>query len=249
MRLRGVGVSPGIGIGRVYCARVPDLDFSSVSFSGAAAELARLDRAVEETAAQVRRRAEAVRRRAGVHNAAILTGHVAMLLDPVLQSQLRAAVEEGVCAEAAVDRVYSTYIRLLSQVDDPVIRQRAADVRDVRNRLLCQLLKRERRDLTALPADTVLAAVELTPSMAASLAGGRVVAVVTEKGGRSDHAAILARALEVPVVLGVCRALERLADGETVIVDGDAGEVRVNPTRKELTRYELLRQCGGREER
>ena len=249
MRLRGVGVSPGIGIGRVCCVPPPCLDYSGVSFSGGEAELGRLDQAVRQTAGQIRSRAEVVRRRAGADGAAILTGHAAMLLDPVLQGQLRAAVEEGRCAEAAVDSVYTTYIRLLGQVEDPVIRQRAADVRDIRNHLLAQLLQKGRRDLTCLPADTVLAAAELTPSMAASLAGGRVVAVVTEEGGRSGHAAILTRAMKIPVVLGVSGALERLEEGETAIVDGDQGEVYLDPTPEELSRYEQLRRSGNREEK
>lgn len=120
------------------------------------------------------------------------------------------------------------------------MRQRSTDVKDIRTRLLSILLGATGTDLSQLPAGTVLVARDLTPSMTVGLKKESVAGIITEVGGRTSHSAILARALELPAVLSVPKALELIEDGDGLIVDGSAGVAILNPD--ERTRAEYLKK-------
>ena len=201
MTLYGLGASAGVGIGRIVCVREEPLDYTGAVYAGAQAEKQRLQRAAAQFCAQTQAMAARVREQAGESEAAILDGQVEMLNDPVLRAQIDEAIDAGAVAEAAVDSVCTMYAGVFDGLDDELMRQRAADVRDLCARLLGLLLGRAPVDLGALPAGTVLAARELTPSMTVGLDSAHVAAIVTETGGPASHAAILARALELPAVL------------------------------------------------
>ena len=126
---------------------------------------------------------------------------------------------------------------MFAAMEDDLMRQRAADVRDIRARMLGLLLGVRAVDLAALPAGTVLVAHDLTPSMTVGLQKEHVAAILTEVGGRTSHSAILARALELPAVLSAEGVLEQVRDGETVIVDGTAGDVLLAPDGAQLAAY------------
>ena len=185
--------------------------------------------------------AERMRVRAGESEPAILTGQITMLRDPELELQLDRAIQEGETAEAAVDAVFGGYIRLFEGLEDERMRLRAADIRDLQSRLLRALLGRREADLSRLPAGCVLVTRELTPSMAVGLDRERVAAILTETGGSASHAAILARALGIPAVLGAAGALQAVENGELVLVDGDAGTALPRPGRKEQEEYRTRR--------
>ena len=175
---KGIGVSAGIGIGRVYFVGQPDLDYSGVTFSGVEAEKARLARAVVRFGIQTRELAENTGSRTGQAQGEILLGQIAMLEDPCLMAEIHALIDEGLCAEAAVDRVCRNYMEVFAAMDDELMRQRGADVEDMKDRMLGILLGREETDLSRLPADAVLVARDLTPSMTVGL--GHIAGIVTE---------------------------------------------------------------------
>ena len=232
---KGIGVSAGIGIGRAYFVGQPDLDFSQVSFSGVGEEEQRLAAAADRFRALTRELAEDTVSRAGEAQGEILLGQIAMLEDPVLMGQLHEQIAAGRCAEQAVDQVCRSYTELFAAMEDELMAQRAADVEDMKNRLLGILLGRETMDLSRLPTDAVLVARELTPSMTVGL--GHIAGIVTELGGQTAHAAILARALEIPAVVGLSGAAGLVKAGEPIIVDGGTGEVIRTPDADTLERY------------
>ena len=229
MTLYGLGASAGVGVGRIVCVREEPLDYTGAVYAGAQAEKQRLQRAAAQFCAQTQAMAARVREQAGESEAAILDGQVEMLNDPVLRAQIDEAIDAGAVAEAAVDSVCTMYAGVFDGLDDELMRQRAADVRDLCARLLGLLLGRAPVDLGALPAGTVLAARELTPSMTVGLDSAHVAAIVTETGGPASHAAILARALELPAVLSVPGLMDAVQDGMAAAVDGGAGEVALAP--------------------
>ena len=237
MILHGIAASEGIGVGRAVCVREPRLDYSAVKYGGVRWERKRLEDAVrrfnEDTAAMARR----IRAQVGEKESEILLGQMAMLADPFLKDQMVEWIDAGRCAEAAVDQVCTQYAGLFSGADDELVRQRAADVEDIRRRMLAILLGIADADVGSLPAGTVLVVRDLTPSMAVGLDRAHVAAILTETGGRASHSAILARALELPAVLSVPQALERVSDGTSLIVDGGAGTVLTDPDRQTLDRY------------
>ena len=238
MILHGIGASAGIGIGKAVCVREQNLDYSAVRYGGKDVEKGRLQEAIGQFTEKTAAMAEHLRAQVGQKESEILTGQIAMLADPFLQSQMGDAIDGGACAEAAVDQVCTMYAEMFAGVDDELMRQRATDVRDIRARMLSILLGVGAVDVSALPEGSVLVAHDLTPSMTVGLKKENVAAILTEVGGRTSHSAILARAMELPAVLGVAKALEQVKDGESVIVDGTEGTVIVAPD--QLTRADYL---------
>ncbi len=239
--LKGVGASAGIGIGKVICIREQNLDYSQVQYQGREQEKARLKQAVETFCEKTQRMAEDIRQRVGQKESEILSGQVMMLSDPFMVSQMEDAIQSGSCAEAAVDTVCQMYIEMFSNVEDELMKQRATDIGDIKTRML-RLLGVESVDMASLPKGTVLAAKDLTPSMTVGLQKENVSAIITEVGGKTSHSAILARALEIPAVLGIPDALQQLTDGQTAIVDGATGQVLTEPDAETLYHYTKLQE-------
>lgn len=240
--LKGVGASAGIGIGKVICIREQNLDYSQVQYQGREQEKARLKQAVEIFCEKTQRMAEDIRQRVGQKESEILSGQVMMLSDPFMVSQMEDAIQSGSCAEAAVDTVCQMYIEMFSNVEDELMKQRATDIGDIKTRMLRLLLGVESVDMASLPKGTVLAAKDLTPSMTVGLQKENVSAIITEVGGKTSHSAILARALEIPAVLGIPDALQQLTDGQTAIVDGATGQVLTEPDAETLYHYTKLQE-------
>lgn len=240
--LKGVGASAGIGIGKVICIREQNLDYSQVQYQGREQEKARLKQAVETFCEKTQRMAEDIRQRVGQKESEILSGQVMMLSDPFMVSQMEDAIQSGSCAEAAVDTVCQMYIEMFSNVEDELMKQRATDIGDIKTRMLRLLLGVESVDMASLPKGTVLAAKDLTPSMTVGLQKENISAIITEVGGKTSHSAILARALEIPAVLGIPDALQQLTDGQTAIVDGATGQVLTEPDAETLYHYTKLQE-------
>ncbi len=238
MLLKGINASAGIGLGCAVCVREESLDYSDVPYSGKEAEKARLQAAIEEFNQRTSAMADHIREQAGPKESEILTGQITMLADPFMLAQMQEAIDGGSCAEGAADAVCTMYADMFAGVDDELMRQRATDVRDIRSRLLSILLGVTGTDLSALPAGTVLVAHDLTPSMTVGLNQENVAGIITETGGRTSHSAVLARALQLPAVLSIPKALELIQDGDGLIVDGGEGVVVLSPDAR--TRGEYL---------
>ncbi len=235
--LKGVGASSGIGIGTIVCIREESLDYSKVVFQGEAEEKARLKEAVDTFCKVTQEMAEDIRQRVGEKESEILSGQIMMLSDPFMTGQMEEMIASGSCAEAALDSVCQMYIEMFSNVDDELMRQRATDIRDIHTRMLRLLLGVSSVDIASVPAGTVLAAKDLTPSMTVGLKKENISAILTEIGGKTSHSAILARALEIPAVLGIPQVLDQVSDGQQAIVDGESGEVILSPDEDTLKRY------------
>lgn len=247
MELQGIAASDGVGIGPAFFRRTEAVRLPTGPAGDPGREAERLRQASEAFSRQLRAQAQVLRQELGEAEARILTGQLAILQDPVLQEALAAAVKEGQWAETAADSVLSNYADLFAAMDDPFMRQRAADLQDIRQRLL-RLLAGEEEPAAEDLEHAVLILQELTPSAAAALSGRRPAALVTQAGGVSGHAAILARALEIPAVLGVEKALEAIRPGQTVVVDGGRGLVLTDPEPRVLSQY-LQRQEQARKQR
>lgn len=235
--LKGVGASSGIGIGTIVCIREESLDYSKVVFQGEAEEKARLKEAVDTFCKVTQEMAEDIRQRVGEKESEILSGQIMMLSDPFMTGQMEEMIASGSCAEASLDSVCQMYIEMFSNVDDELMRQRATDIRDIRTRMLRLLLGVSSVDIASVPAGTVLTAKDLTPSMTVGLKKENISAILTEIGGKTSHSAILARALEIPAVLGIPQVLDQVSDGQQAIVDGESGEVILSPDEDTLKSY------------
>lgn len=221
--LKGIGASEGIGIGKALKLLNKPIVYEDISPSDPTEEKKRFESAVKTFCDRNEERAKRMDELGS--DGEILRGHTAMLSDPYMLSQMNELIDNGACAEKAVETVCDTFISIFSATDDELTKQRAVDVRDIKKQLQKILLGIEDVDLSRLPPDTILVVEELTPSMTAEMDKKNIAGIVTEKGGKTSHSAIISRSLKIPAVLSVENALALIQSGKDVIVDGDSGEV------------------------
>lgn len=239
---RGTGASAGIGIGRAVILKEEQLVIENTAIEDAEAEKLRFKKAVEQSIADVSVLAEDMASRIGEKEAEILNGHLMLLQDPMLTGEIENQIEnDKVCSEFAVETVCNMYADMFASMDDELMQQRAADMRDIKTRMQKLLLGVQSVDVSLLPAGTILMAEDLTPSVTAGINPANVTGIVTELGGRTSHSAILSRALEIPAVVAAAGILSEVKDGDELILDGETGEIYVNPDSSLRAEYEQKR--------
>ncbi len=231
-RLRGIGVSPGIGMGEVCLQR--KLIFTARRQTIPAArvdqELGRLRRAIERTRSDLSLIKEKVREGLGEVDAFIFDAHLLILEDPSLISGLEQAVRERlITTERALSEANARYDQIFESISDEYFRQRKSDISDVLTRIYRNLEGRKEK-VVSPDHRHILVAHELLPSEAAlRLDRTTTLGVALDVGGHTSHTAILARSLEIPAVLGLRSITGSVREGDFVIVDGTDGEVIINP--------------------
>jgi len=240
IELSGIPASPGVAVAAAFLfddeggRSVPA---RAIASSDVANEWARFLAAAEKAKAEVTVLRDKARSEAGEDQAAIFESHLLMLSDPEIYDRIQTSLREDLLnIERVVVDIERELVQKLSKADDPALRDRATDIQDVSGRILGHLLEKHRMTLSDLASDVVLVARDLLPSDMISMNRARVKAVVTEAGGRTSHVAILARAFEIPAVLGVADALVRLRGAAVVAVDGDRGVVTADPDAAILAR-------------
>lgn len=251
MRLRGTGVAPGIALGPALLVEKEQSQVFRLHLApeGVGAELARFDVAVETTRVQLEAIRDRLERALGTPHAYIFDAQRLMLDDPMLVGRVAETIEhEAVNAEWALRSVGGRLRELFDGLSDGSIAERGTDLDDVIGRIQANLYGSpdDVPSLSRLPEEVVLVAAELPPSQAAELDWPRVRAVVTDAGSQTHHTAILARSLGVPAVVGTGDASRRIPSGALVVVDGSLGEVVLEPTEDEMTRYRA-RACEERD--
>lgn len=242
--MRGVAASPGVCRGRVLVLSqdLVEIHRREIAPEEVQAEIGRLEAALVQIRGEVqelqRRLAEAI----GSKDAGIFEVHLLILEDPVLLNEsARRIREQRLNADAAFGEVARQYVEMLGAVDDPFFRERAADIRDVTQRVLNALVGRGRRDAPPiLEEPALIVSHDLTPSTTAQLDRTKVLGFATDVGSRTSHTAILARSLGIPAVVGLHDVTQRLRTGDQVLLDGHNGTVYLNPTDQTLFEYGQL---------
>ena len=238
-RLKGIGVSPGVVSGRavVLMQRAQVLRYR-VAPERIADELARLDQSRLRSRQQLQDIRARIGRRRGPELAALFDAQLLMLDDPMLVPRAEALVRDTlVNAEWAVQQVFDEFSAIFDEIADPYLRERKGDVADLVGRLkmnLRQDVSSPRDLLSALEEASVLIADELTPSLAAQVDWTKVRGFATDAGSRTYHTAILARSLEVPAVVGLHCAVDRIQPGQMVVIDGTESAIIIDPDAKTL---------------
>ena len=241
--LRGIAVSPGVAIGPTVALdpRGLNLPPRTIAATTVAAELDRLEAGLKAASAEAQEAEADARQRLGPQYADILAAHARMVADPGLRRQARQRIEgEHVAAEHAVREILDDRAAQLEHLSDPHLAARAADVLDIEQRILQQLLGHAARPpdpLAELAGPSVVLAHDLSPSQTASLDPARVIGFATEAGGRTSHTAIVAAGLEIPAVVGLGPFLDLARASRMAILDGDKGLLILDPDPAALDRY------------
>ena len=236
---KGIAGSEGIGIGKVVIIEEHEINIENKKVTDTDNEIKRLQDAIEKFVEITNQMAEKMDVTVGKKDADILRGHIQMLQDPMIEEQISTLlVAEKITAEMAVEQVLEQTAEMFSQIPDELLQQRATDFRDIKTRMIKILLGIEEVDISQVPANTVLVARDLTPSMTAGINPDNIAGILTEVGGRTSHSAILARAMEIPAVLSIEGICSIVKNGDVVAIDGTSGEAIVNPDEDTVKEYE-----------
>ena len=240
---KGIAVSPGVVIKDAFILesegyRIPR---HLIKEDEIPKEISRLEEATTAAWKEIEKLENRVSENLGSQIASIFATHKLMLQDELLLREFSKKVEEHkFSAEYAVSLVLRVYIKKFETVDDPYLSARVADIYDIEKRLLRNLLGEKREELKNLTKEVVVVAHDLSPSQIASLDTTKVRGFVTDLGSRNSHAAIVARALGIPAVVGLETATVDIFGGDRIIIDGNRGDVIVRPDETTIKEYQLI---------
>ncbi|WP_235616061.1 phosphoenolpyruvate--protein phosphotransferase [Metasolibacillus fluoroglycofenilyticus] len=240
--LKGIAASGGVAIGKAFLMIEPDLTITKTTIGSKEAEVTKFYEAVNAAKLEL----EKIRKRAeidlGSENAAIFDAHLLVLSDPELLGAVEGKInDKAMNAEAALQETADTFIIMFEQLDNEYMRERAADIRDVTKRVIAKLLNVEIPNLGLIDEEVIIVAEDLAPSDTAQLNRAFAKGFTTNMGGRTSHSAIMARSLEIPAVVGTKSVTATIKPGDLIIVDGDNGEVIINPDADVIERYKAKR--------
>jgi phosphoenolpyruvate-protein phosphotransferase len=244
MMKKGVPVSPGVAVAHAWCAD-PVLNHHPLQLDAAAlsGEAARFDRACAAAIRELDALIARVARQVGEDEAAIFRAHRQLLRDPALADKVHAAIRDRhVDAATALHETLDEYGKLFAQVSDAYLRERMADLRDVVGRILAQLALQGPPPALPPGEPVILVTPEVLPSQALTFDRNLIAGIVTEQGGPTGHAAILARSLGIPAVSGLRNLLTEVHTGDLIALDGREGHVYLNPDPEVEAAYRKLQR-------
>ena len=239
--IKGIAVSDGIAIGKVFKLEQPTITIPN-GFSSIDDEIKKFDTAINKTISDIEVIKNNAKENLSEEEIAIFDAHLMIANDPEIRNQVESSIKEGNNAVKATDETGKNTIAMFESMDDPYFKERAADMKDVFFRILCNLTNTVIPDLTAINSEVVIAAHDLTPSDTAQLNKKYVLGFVTEIGGRTSHSAIMARSLEIPAVVGTNDVLANCKHGDTIILDALKGNVIINPSQEEIDSYTKIKE-------
>lgn len=246
-KVQGIGASAGIAIGKAFVLPTWEWDVPEEKMDPAdlAREFERLYDGIRSSKHEIEFIKSEIKEMVGSEESCIFDAHLAILDDPIFMNEIQGIIQRQYkAAEVAVKEAIDHFVTMFDLLDDEYMKERALDIKDVGNRLLKHLLGAP--EIT-LPTDTqpyILVAKELSPSQLVHLNPKNVLGIVMLQGGKTSHSAIMARALGIPLVLGLEGKISKpIQTGDTIIVDGEYGIVHITPPKDVISCYEVRRDA------
>ena len=235
---KGISASKGYAIGQVFIKEKTKIIISENKIEDASQEKKRLKKAVEASREQLLKVKESAYKKLGADKADVFESHIMLLDDPEFVGAMETNIETNMInAEKSLSDTLKIFVDIFDAMDDDYMRERVADVKDVGERILANLKGYSVDVLTNLCENTIVVAHDLTPSDTAQLDKNKVIAFLTNIGGKTSHTAIMARTLEIPAVVGLNDITSSVKNGDTVIVDGNEGIIIINPDKTVINKY------------
>ena len=241
--LKGIATSSGIAIGKIFKLEQPIININEGK-ANVDEQLKVLQDAMAKTISDIELIKEKASSNLKEEELAVFDAHLMMAQDPEFVDQITNQIKSEECfADKAAKDVADSMIAMFESMDDQYFRERAADIKDVSFRLLCNILGLTIPDLTTINEEVVIVADEMTPSNTAQLNKKYALGFVTEIGGKTSHAAIMAVSLGIPAVVGCTGVMANCKSNDTIILDAKEGEVIINPSDDELKEYSARRDA------
>ena len=238
-QLKGVGASAGIAIGQVRITdrrrvAVTEVTVGAEQIPG---ELSRFAKAIERAKGELLCLKEQLAATHGPEHLCVIDAHLMLLDDAMLVGETTHYIELGINAEGALKRTLARFKTFFEGVDDEYLRERGSDVEIVIERVLRTLVGEKQEPISKIDGKVIVVAHDLSPADILQIDKSKVIGFITDLGGKTSHSAILARAFEIPAVVGLEQITGEVEDGETVIIDGATGVVIINPDREAFRDY------------
>ena len=242
--LKGKGVSEGIGLGKVVILRNEKIKPEKVQIENVILEKEKFYKAISKVQNEIE---ELIKKISGTEKD-IMQAYLMILQDPTLIQETIEIIEKEKCNAAYATEIgFNTIIQTFEEMDDPYMAARSADIADMKKKVLYKILNKEEINLSQLPSNTILITSELTTSDTAKLNLNNIAGIITEVGGVNSHMAIMARTHEIPAVVGVKQIIKQIKDGDLIAINGETGEIFINPSKEEWTRFEEIRENSKKE--
>lgn len=238
---KGISVSPGLALAEAVVLRNETVNFdrSPVPAEAIENEIRRFTDAVAQSAEQLSVIIDHVSKTLGEDKAAIFEGHLMLVEDEEFaEAVIEKINEERLPAPAAVDDVTNEHATAMEAMNDEYLSARAVDTRDLGRRLVLNCLGRPMQSLEAFDRDVIIVADDLTPSQTAVLDATRVRGLITERGNRTSHTAIMAASMEIPAIVAAEGIRSVVNDGDTIALDAEHNSIQINPSAAQLEQFE-----------
>ena len=235
---KGIAASKGYAIGKVFLQVNEEIAITDEKISDIEAEKAKLQKALDDSRTQLEKIKEKALIEMGAEKAQVFEAHITLLDDPEFTGAMQMEIESNsINSMKAVQSVTDMFVSIFDAMEDAYMKERAADIKDVSKRIISNLAGKDGEAFAITEGNTIVVAHDLTPSDTAQLDRSKVVGFITDIGGRTSHAAIMARTLEIPAVLGLGDITTSVKTGDSVIVDGLTGDVIINPSEEVIAEY------------
>ncbi|MGZ9414225.1 phosphoenolpyruvate--protein phosphotransferase [Mycoplasma sp. 5370] len=239
-KITGIGASNGISIAKIFKIEEQKIELTNSKIENVEAELNLFNIAINKTIKQIESIKEKASKTLNEEEVAVFDAHIQVANDPAIMEEVQNLIKnEKLNAAFATENVTKKFIEMFSNFDDPYMKERAADIKDVATRIIKNILGIEIVDLSAINEETIIVAEDLTPSDTAQLNKKFVKGFLTNIGGRTSHSAIMARSLEIPAILGLGNITEIVKNKDVVAMNGEKGVVIINPSLEEIKEFEL----------
>ena len=236
---RGIAAAKGVAFGSAFVLGTEDFRIPTrfVVEEVVGAELERFRQAFEAVTQEIAGNEILASQQLGKEYGAIFGAHLQLLRDPKLKNEIEGLIQRLYSPEHATSKILRHFAQKFENLGDKYLAERADDIYDLEKRILRHLLGANREELSQLTMPVILLAKNLTPSETAHLDKSKILGFATEEGGSTSHTSILAAALGIPAVVGLGQFLSEVSGGENIIIDGNAGEVIIDPDEETLIRY------------
>ncbi len=234
----GITVSQGIAIAKPFIIHKEKMIINEITGFSYQEENQKMQDAFQEAKKQIQQLQEAAIKKVGKEEGNIFEAHLMMLEDPMLHQFIDKGLKNNYSAATAIQKAKDELIQIFENISDPYIKGRIADIQDVTDRLLRIVLGKKEQDLSLIEEPVILIAEDLTPSETIGLSK-QVKGIITETGGLTSHAAILAKALELPAIVGSRGIIEQVKNTKMMILDTLEGIIILDPTEDEINKYQI----------
>ena len=236
--MKAIGGAEGIGIGNAYIYQKSVINIEKYKTDNFSEEIDKLKKAQEKSKKDIEILYVKALSDVGEEESQIFKAHEMILEDPEFIDRIQKKIKnERLCASWALDSVSKDFITMFESMDNEYMKQRATDIKDVSSNLQRNLLNIEKNDISLMEKGVIIIAKDLSPSDTILLDKNKVEGFIVEKGGKTSHAAILARSLEMPAIVGANSILSDISDGDIIAMDGAKGVYVINPSSDELDEF------------